>query len=106
MPIYEFRCPECRNVTQGVYSVTSFPREVPCQSCGAVAYKIISLPQPPIVDNTDRQGYNIGAGRYFSNKGEIREYCRTQGKVLVGSEGEAKMKENLQRMQEEKAASR
>ena len=106
MPLYEYRCTGCRLTTEGMYSASNFPREVACPSCGEVAVKIISLPQRPIVDNTDRQGFNVGAGRRFSNKGEIREYCRQNNVVDVGTEGESRMRSEMASVRAEKEAAR
>lgn len=106
MPVYEYRCTSCREITEEVHSSQSFPKTTACIFCKQEAYKIISLPQRPIVDNTDRQGFNHGAGRYFSNRSEIKEYCRATGAIPVGTEGESKAKESLAQMREEKLAGR
>jgi putative FmdB family regulatory protein len=79
MPIYEYRCTECRNLHPEIHSMTDFPQESKCPACGASARKIISLPQKPIVDNVDREGYNVGLGRAFSNKRERQEFLKTTG---------------------------
>lgn len=104
MPVYEYRCTSCREITEEVHSSQSFPKTTSCVFCKSEAYKIISLPQRPIVDNTDRQGFNHGAGRHFSNRSEIKEWCKQNNKVEVGTEGERKAAEGLQRLREEKLA--
>ncbi len=43
MPIYEYRCPECRRVSSTYASVTEAPTTLACQHCGAAeATRIIS----------------------------------------------------------------
>lgn len=59
--------------------MSNHPAEVPCSFCSGPSPRAI-LPQSlPFfsVDNEDRSGYNIGAGRYFSNRRERREYLHT-----------------------------
>lgn len=102
MPIYEYRCRECRKVAEETHSVHSFPTASVCPSCGGESYKIISMVQRPIVDNTDRQGFNVGAGRYFSNRREIRDYCKANNVTEVGTEGESKMKAYMAEAREAK----
>lgn len=103
MPIYEYRCSGCGCLIERYIRAASFASVVECPTCSADAHKIISLPQRPIVDNTDREGFNYGAGRYFSNKREVREYCRANNVIAVGNEGYAKAKEELAAMRAAKA---
>lgn len=42
MPIYEYRCPDCEEITTRVASIADHARSVPCQKCGATAERIIS----------------------------------------------------------------
>ena len=41
MPIYEFKCKNCRRVIEKMYSVKDCPDKVKC-SCGKMAKKILS----------------------------------------------------------------
>lgn len=44
MPIYEYRCPDCGEITVCVASVAEHQRAVPCEHCGGTAERIISRP--------------------------------------------------------------
>lgn len=44
MPVYEYRCAECGEITSLVRSVSEHEPEVPCEHCGGRALRIISRP--------------------------------------------------------------
>ena len=43
MPIYEYRCQTCEEITEGFNSVADRDNAPPCDSCGKETRKIISL---------------------------------------------------------------
>ena len=43
MPVYEYRCAECRALTSRFASVKAIPREIRC-ACGGTASRIVSKP--------------------------------------------------------------
>lgn len=44
MPVYEYRCPDCRAVTGHFASLRDMPGQVPCGHCGGAAGRIVSRP--------------------------------------------------------------
>lgn len=43
MPLYEYECTECKEVTELFYSIKEDrPEEVRCEACGKVAKKFMS----------------------------------------------------------------
>ncbi|MFV2090432.1 MAG: FmdB family zinc ribbon protein [Pseudomonadales bacterium] len=44
MPVYEYRCGRCSEISSVVSSVSNLKSEVSCEHCGGVANHIISRP--------------------------------------------------------------
>jgi len=44
MPLYEYRCPTCDALTTALKSAEDSAEPTPCESCGAMADRIISRP--------------------------------------------------------------
>ena len=44
MPVYEYRCGQCGQITTVVVSVSELEKSVPCEQCAAMAARIISRP--------------------------------------------------------------
>ena len=44
MPLYEYRCPACGEISTVVARISEVERTTPCEHCGAVAERIISRP--------------------------------------------------------------
>lgn len=42
MPIYEFRCVDCGELTTVVSTIAARPSEIACEHCGGVATRILS----------------------------------------------------------------
>jgi hypothetical protein len=102
MPTYEFKCFGCNSISDvTVVSYNLRPKTLPCE-CGEMAVPIISKPHFT-VDNTDRQGFNHGAGRYFSNKGEIKEFCRAHNVQHGPMESDSKIKQRRKELKERRA---
>lgn len=104
MPTYEYKCPFCNNVMEDTvpsYKVRKESLLCTTPGCGAVSPRIMSRPYFT-VDNTDRQGFNHGAGQYFSNKNEVKEYCRANNVVQGPTESVESVRKRRQERIEQK----
>jgi putative FmdB family regulatory protein len=84
VPIYEYRCQKCDNLTSE-YRTVERRNETPICSCGGHTDKVISAPSMVI---PDIQPYNVpGTSKYITSRSEHREYLRSNGLIEVGNEG-------------------
>ena len=44
MPIYEYRCNACGNVSTTLASINSIPTQIPCEHCAEPSPRILSRP--------------------------------------------------------------
>lgn len=44
MPIYEYRCQDCRAIVSRIAAIDDIPAEVDCERCSGLATRIVSLP--------------------------------------------------------------
>ena len=44
MPLYEYRCQDCRAIVSRIAAVHDIPAQVDCDQCGGSATRIVSLP--------------------------------------------------------------
>lgn len=44
MPIYEYRCADCREISAVFSSISEYEETAECRSCGAIARRIVSRP--------------------------------------------------------------
>ena len=67
MPIYEYVCEKCNEITEEFYSIVCFPKQIACPVCGNIATKIISK-------NTFRlEGGGWCKDGYVSNMAKFKE---------------------------------
>lgn len=45
MPVYEYKCQDCKFVFERIYRISDFPSIVSCDKCGRLARKILSKVQ-------------------------------------------------------------
>ena len=86
---YDIKC------DQGHYSeieqqVSEFKSDHVCL-CGMPAKVVITRPPMFNMDWEDRQGLNESAGRFFSNRGEKREWMARNDAYEIGPEDNARM---------------
>jgi len=43
MPLYEYRCDDCNNVSEEYRPFNQYRENIPCKSCGKTARKILSV---------------------------------------------------------------
>jgi len=51
MPVYEYRCAECGQITTRFESIHSNRKTVKCDKCGKKAVRIVSLPNTDLKEN-------------------------------------------------------
>lgn len=92
MARYDYRCEglDCQRLTEATFPIAQFPPEIPCQYCQRPARRVITTVPYMAVDNTDRQGFDMGTGSYHSNKQERRLYMEQRGLVDISPEDAAK----------------
>lgn len=68
------------------YNWGEYPESVPCPKCAGPSHRVIRFSRELQldVDWQSRVGWDVGAGRYFSNRGERREWMKQNGKEEVG----------------------
>ena len=82
MPIRAYQC-SCGVVTDELFW-KEYPRSIPCPVCGGKAvhrfmdthYAKLGDRQPKRYKVDFREGWDPGAGRYFSRKADREAYCR------------------------------
>ncbi|MYE23264.1 MAG: zinc ribbon domain-containing protein, partial [Gammaproteobacteria bacterium] len=67
MPIYEYRCESCGQISTTLASINAIPTEVACEHCAKLAPRILSRPSVHLSarSNTDRRAppYEKRGGR-------------------------------------------
>lgn len=90
MPIYEYKCKNCRKVTEKFFSVKDSPEKIKC-SCGKTAKKIISrgaiqcdsvndVPWLPSACQTLQKNGEPP----LQTRGEYRSYLKTHRLTCIG----------------------
>lgn len=59
MPIYEFRCPKCKKITEKMFSINEKSDYIVCK-CGYIATKILSPVFNRIKGFSEKNGYSKG----------------------------------------------
>jgi len=54
MPIYEYRCPECRNLQESFKSISKYNDPEVCEKCGSLSSRIVSLPGLSVIPLTGK----------------------------------------------------
>lgn len=76
MPIYEYRCKECkRNYEETMSFKDEIPESIPCE-CGRLAKKIFSIPFISTKKEKPVKTPRKAAKKLFITKGNIGEFLR------------------------------
>lgn len=83
MPLREYRCEKCGTRVEDLFW-NEYPRSIRCPRCGGKAvyricdtkYEKLGDRQPKRFKVDFRDGYDIGAGRYFSTKRDRENWMR------------------------------
>jgi len=65
MPIYEYRCMQCRAEYEALRKMSEYDQDILCPVCGGVARRILSAPAP----RTTRSTANSNSGGHDSSGG-------------------------------------
>jgi DNA-directed RNA polymerase subunit RPC12/RpoP len=82
MPLRAYACEKCKTMTEDLYW-NDYPSSIKCPTCGSKAvyrfvdsyYKKLGDRQPKRYKVTFREGYDVGAGKYFSTQKDRDRYC-------------------------------
>jgi putative FmdB family regulatory protein len=95
MPIYEYQCDTCEEVTIAIKSMDSRDDTVPCEICGGTTYRIMSMPAKPTsedyysvkgrVKNSKGEHYHEQAGIWYKNGEDLDRKAAAKGLIPVGS---------------------
>ena len=99
MPLYEFKCESCGNVTEKLFKITDSTTSYQCPLCGGTSRKIISRigrinmhPGPLTgIDDTD----DLTLGKIVANKGMPAEHKRRYAELRKRQERVAEYEKGL-----------
>lgn len=79
MPLYEYECPDCEEITEDFRQISDRAQPMECK-CGGLAEKIIS---PPYRDRAWENGITLDHvelhPKHFRTRQELRSYCKKKG---------------------------
>lgn len=104
MPLYSYRCEgEGQHAFDEVHAFGQYPQTATCPECQSPAHRIVRYAPQFNVDRLSEQGYNPGAGAYFHNRSDRREWLRQNNNYEIGPEDSARELKMLKEAREAKA---
>ena len=82
MPIYEYKCPQCRDERKSLFYHVQEEHKPPyCQNCGGMMVKDYQAMQPlPIYEENDSVDFNLtGHPITYHTKGQLKEIAKRHG---------------------------
>lgn len=89
MPLYDYKCPDCKKTLEVFQPMSGSHEGVPC-ACGGTALRVWRVPGA-IVDNGETY-FNAGLGKVVRTKGDVRDAVKRvndetgQSLVEIGNE--------------------
>ena len=102
MPRYDYRCADCGDFER-FFHVCDYDASPNC-TCGRTARRVFKKESLPLfnIDKEDQQ-FNLGAGQFFSNRGEKKQWMDDNGAYEICPEEAESAKRGLKELREAKA---
>ena len=94
MPMYEYQCNDCSEITDFLCGFSERPDSIVCEACGGHAERILSSPNI----NVKSGGGMSGKEEDWAKSKTIGEYWDRQGVKAKGKEAQKASKERIEKM--------
>lgn len=106
MPTYDYDCEKCDKPYDVVRSITEYDKNGPideCPQCGNIGNRVFSV-TTFLGEKVESSEYNHGLGCVVKNKKHREEICKKKGLVEIGNEKPSQVRKNTERERKEKSS--